>query len=179
MSTPATSPSPQPSRQEIDTLCYAAGDQHNIALVRELLDTYGAAIVNARSHYAATPLMYAANWGHTEAVALLLERGADISLKSDEGKTVLMYAAWNTGKSDTVLLLLERGAALDEKSDADETALSIAREQKMDEIAALLERGAEIQYPHSPQFLKDTDFSKGLEKPIPKPRPFKIPKPGA
>ena len=36
----------------------------------------------------ATPLMWAARWGHTEPTRVLLEAGADHTLETDDGKSV-------------------------------------------------------------------------------------------
>lgn len=49
--------------------------------------------VNARSDHEATPLMLAAMCFKADSVQRLLELGADPSLRSDEGKTALEYAA--------------------------------------------------------------------------------------
>ena len=40
-----------------------------------------------------TPLMEAASAGHTELVRLLLEAGAEINHRTDQGRTALLYAA--------------------------------------------------------------------------------------
>jgi ankyrin repeat protein len=50
--------------------------------------------------------------GHTETAGLLLDRGAAIEAKDNDGKTALLLAAtW--GRTDTVRLLLVMGAAAD------------------------------------------------------------------
>ncbi len=51
----------------------------------------------------------AALMGHTEIVALLLEHGADVNLRSKDGGTALHAAAF-LGRAETVKLLLEHGA---------------------------------------------------------------------
>ena len=57
-----------------------------------------------------TPLMSAAERGDREAVALLVERGADVNAKEGcEGRTALMGAA-GYAHSGVVALLLECGA---------------------------------------------------------------------
>ena len=62
-----------------------------------------------------TPLHFAANWGRPEAVALLLERGADVGSRTTDnaGKTPLHMAASNcylTGSRSCITLLLAAGA---------------------------------------------------------------------
>ncbi|MYH79961.1 hypothetical protein F4141_04530 [Candidatus Poribacteria bacterium] len=56
-----------------------------------------------------TILSIASLMGHTEVVALLLERGADVNAKSRDGGTALHAAAF-LGRAETVKLLLEKGA---------------------------------------------------------------------
>ena len=56
-----------------------------------------------------TMLSIASLMGHTEVVALLLERGADVNAKSRDGGTALHAAAF-LGRAETVKLLLEKGA---------------------------------------------------------------------
>ncbi|MGW7280687.1 ankyrin repeat domain-containing protein [Streptomyces sp. NPDC054844] len=66
-----------------------------------------------------TPLVVAASGNHTETVALLLDRGADIEDLAMKQRTALEWAAC-FGRVDTVLLPLGRGA------EATETALRCA-----------------------------------------------------
>ena len=56
-----------------------------------------------------TMLATAALMGHTEVVALLLEHGADVNVKSRDGGTALHAAAF-LGRVETVKFLLEKGA---------------------------------------------------------------------
>ena len=56
-----------------------------------------------------TMLSIASLMGHTEVVALLLERGAEVNAKNRDGGTALHAAAF-LGRAETVKLLLEKGA---------------------------------------------------------------------
>ena len=56
-----------------------------------------------------TLLATAALMGHTEIVALLLEHGADVNVRSKDGETALHAAAF-LGRVETVKLLLDKGA---------------------------------------------------------------------
>ena len=56
-----------------------------------------------------TLLATAALMGHTEVVALLLEHGADVNVKSRDGGTALHAAAF-LGRAEIVKLLLDKGA---------------------------------------------------------------------
>ena len=56
-----------------------------------------------------TALLYAAHFGQTEIVELLLDRGADIEAKDRYGNTALIRTAF-TDDIEIVKLLLDRGA---------------------------------------------------------------------
>jgi ankyrin repeat protein len=56
-----------------------------------------------------TPLMRAAKEGRSDAVKVLLERGAVVNARAMDGSTALTAAA-RTGNADMVKLLLEKGA---------------------------------------------------------------------
>ena len=57
-------------------------------------------------------MVVAGCFGSTEIVALLLDRGADLSKCDGSGWSPLTHAAYR-GHTDTVELLLDRGADLD------------------------------------------------------------------
>jgi hypothetical protein len=56
-----------------------------------------------------TPLMWAVRLGHTDLVRFLLDRGAELEERGEEGESPLMRAA-SYGHRDIVRLLLDRGA---------------------------------------------------------------------
>lgn len=70
-------------------LHYASTNAH-LAVMQYLLDQY--AYVDASSPNGTTPLMMAAMYGNSSAVKLLLEAGADPSLKNDKGLGALEFA---------------------------------------------------------------------------------------
>ena len=83
-------------------------DAESTALMRRLLD--GGARVDAPDTRGKTALMWAAGYSRKEAVDLLLERGANPTLRDDTGRT----AAAMTGNSKTaadLAALLEQAAA--------------------------------------------------------------------
>ena len=73
-----------------------------------------------------TLLATAALMGHTEIVALLLERGADVNAKSRDAGTALHAAAF-LGRAETVKLLLEKGADTTLRNNTGSTAIDGAK----------------------------------------------------
>lgn len=93
-----------------------------------------------------TPLMYAALSGNTEAIKLLLAKGADVNARNKLNRTALMFAALSAD-SGAVKLLLEKGAAVNLTNELGYTALMYAaasESQEPEVIKALLAKGAEI-----------------------------------
>ncbi len=68
--------------------------------------------LNARDAGRCTPLMLAALGGHTEAVRLLLEAGADVKLRNGDGHTALLLALCGASE-EMVRLLLEAGSPVE------------------------------------------------------------------
>ena len=60
------------------------------AIVALLLEKY--AYIDAESPNKTTPLMMAARYGHADAVKLLLQEGADASLRNQQGMTAVDFA---------------------------------------------------------------------------------------
>ena len=56
-----------------------------------------------------TPLYLAASYGHSAAVQLLLEKGADMEVKDNFGLTALYITAMSRHEA-TMRILLEKGA---------------------------------------------------------------------
>jgi ankyrin repeat protein len=73
-----------------------------------------------------TLLATAALMGHTEVVALLLEHGADVNVRSKDGGTALHAAAF-LGRAETVKLLLDKGADSSLRSNIGGTAIDGAK----------------------------------------------------
>ncbi len=73
-----------------------------------------------------TLLATAALMGHTKVVALLLEHGADVNVRSRDGATALHTSAF-LGRVETVKLLLEKGADTSLRNNLGSTAIDGAR----------------------------------------------------
>jgi outer membrane protein OmpA-like peptidoglycan-associated protein len=82
--------------------------------------------------------------GDTAKVQSLLDKGVSPNLKTDDGKSILMLAAY-LGKTDIAKLLIEKGADVNAKDNDGKTALMYAAEKGNIELAKLLlEKGADI-----------------------------------
>ena len=71
-----------------------------------------------------------------DTVTLLLDRGADINVKDNDGRTALITAA-SGGMTDVVRVLLQRGADMDVEDHLGRTAGMYAATANREEIAAL------------------------------------------
>ncbi|MCJ1269015.1 hypothetical protein MMC22_008903 [Lobaria immixta] len=78
-------------------------------LLLKLLDSKNLSDIRARDSQGNVPLIWAGKNGHSSAVQLLLDRGADVAAENAEGITALYWAASN-GHATIVELLLKYGA---------------------------------------------------------------------
>jgi hypothetical protein len=147
----------------------AAVRKGDIAAVRALLDK--GANVNSKSPYGATPLFFAADRGHTEIAKVLIERGADVTIKDTfYGATALTWAA-EKERTEIIKLLLAKSAsgvedvlesgvekgnvemvktALDKggiKPEALTAALAVSAKNNQSDIAELLRKAGAIPPP--------------------------------
>lgn len=86
-----------------------------------------------------SPLLWAAEQGHTDLARFLLDRGANIEDKAVEGESSLLLAAFH-GHRDTVRLLLDRGADPAYRTDKGGDVVMFAELGKHDDLAALLQQ---------------------------------------
>ena len=88
-------------------LHYAATNAH-LAIMNLLLENH--AYIDAESPNKTTPLMMAAQYGNTAAVKLLLEAGADATLRNQLGLTAIDFATRaNRGESAELIAASRRG----------------------------------------------------------------------
>jgi len=127
------------SAQDTGDHFYQAIRSDDLAAVRTIAISNS---VNTPDNHGATPLMYAAALGSTEAMKLLLDRGADPNARNAFGATALLWAA---GDIEKVRLLLAKGAAVNAASNFGRTPLMIAAlHNRSYEIAKLLiDKGAD------------------------------------
>ena len=132
------------------------------------------AVVDETDDDGKTALMFAAAQGKMFAVELLIKKGAVVTKKDNRGHTAIMEAAtygWNA----TVGILLKNGAVADEADNFGVTPLMFAQRGNKLKVIKLLERTLEEQKQQKlaeaqARFLEDTDFTRGLPKPMRAPR---------
>jgi ankyrin repeat protein len=82
-------------------------------------------------------LLVAALTGHSDTAKMLIDYGAEVDFKSDDGKTALMYAA-SKGSQDLVAMLLKAGADPSLADRSGQTAESIASAKGFSDIATAI-----------------------------------------
>jgi len=94
----------------------------------------------------AKPPLYWAAWAERSDTALMLiEKGADIEAKGEDGKTALIAAA-GVGLSEVALKLIEKGADIEAKDKNGNTSLIWAVRAGLSEVVLkLIEKGADIE----------------------------------
>jgi ankyrin repeat protein len=130
------------------------------------------AVIEGQDALGRTALWWAACNGHEDTVALLLRNKADINADEWNRETPLIIAA-SQGYEPVVKLLLKSGADITRKNLQGWTAEVVAERMGNRNIAALLAEWPGMQARE--EFLKKTDFSRGLDKPIPRVRVLKLP----
>ena len=81
--------------------------------------------INQRNMFDDTPLIQVMSWEDIEAATLLLQGGADVSLRGEDGETAL-HRAVLFGNAELVQLLLTHNAPTSTKNDDGNTPLGLA-----------------------------------------------------
>ena len=96
-----------------DKICRSLVLAGDISEIRRLIvqgaAVQGAAVCASVNVNTNTPLLLAADAGHADVVAVLLDSGADVDCADDTGWTALMWASFR-GHEEIVTYLLDRGA---------------------------------------------------------------------
>ncbi len=109
----------------------------NLEIVKVFLDSGADINAVSKNKLSATPLQGAAAMQNLELGRLLVQRGANVNCRGEEGGTPLHEVAGN-GQIEFAKLLLDRGANVNAKDDGGKTPLTIALEYKQTEMAKLL-----------------------------------------
>ena len=113
-------------REKDTAIMKACRDCNAVNVVAFLLEN--GANINDREYHDLidqTPLIIAAFNGCTDIVRMLLDAGANIEHKNDQGENALISAV-QEGHIDTVKLLLDAGADVNQSNTDGETALDLA-----------------------------------------------------
>lgn len=136
------------------TLLHQAAHYNNYDATYFLINDCNWSNLNILDEHAKTPLMVAANYGSTEIAKLLIDKGADFTIRDFEGRSALYYAC-STANIELIKHLLVKGADPNEEFSNGETALMVTiknpRGIKMNVqgiIDCLIEHGADINKPN-------------------------------
>jgi ankyrin repeat protein len=137
-----------PLAQMLETLRVADQEQWIALLQRALV--LGSNIEERKNEQGKTPLLVAAERGLLDAVAALLEVGADPQVKDGAGKSVLALAIQNGRDDQTVeqwtaicQQLIDKGVNIEERDERDQTLLlTAAGRGLLNAITVLLKAGA-------------------------------------
>ena len=98
----------------------------------------------AHTQRGATPLHKCAREGQLNVARALIEAGADVNAKEDDGWTPLHHCA-QKGHLEVVRVLIEKGADVNAKEDDGRTPLHLSASKGHPEVArALIEKGADV-----------------------------------
>ena len=94
--------------------------------------------INACDKEGQSALMRASLFGHTEMVKLLLDKGADIKIRSKETQSTALMEAVGGNHADVIQLLAQKGADVNERDVLNRTPLHVASMWDFVEVADVL-----------------------------------------
>ncbi|MBI2246800.1 MAG: ankyrin repeat domain-containing protein, partial [Armatimonadetes bacterium] len=124
---------------------FTAAWRGDVARMRDVLEG-NPNLLNGHSREGWTALQLASHFGHANAVRFLLDRGADVGIKStNEMANTALHGAIAGKRTKIVPLLLDQAADPEVKDSGGNTALHLAAHEGVPEIVeVLLRRGANI-----------------------------------
>lgn len=105
-----------------------SGVSEVLARMKDIVEFHGSPPldVHHRGLFGNTPLKVAAVWGDLDAALLLIEAGADVNAKNEDGYTALHWAAENDDHA-LAAALVERGASLIQRNTEGQTPGELAK----------------------------------------------------
>jgi len=119
----------------------AAGD---VGKVRDLFSTSSPPNLFKANEQGLTPLLLAAEKGHTDIAEVLLQRGASVNDAGPDNNTALHYAAQN-GHMDAARMLSRNGANAQQQNGKGSTPIDLATQNGHQDVATAL-RPAQDEY---------------------------------
>ena len=108
-----------------------------------------------------TPLLRAADAGHTKCMRMLLDKGANVKHADEEGRTALSLAAFK-GHKVAAKFLLKNKAEINAQDKKGNTPLALAADKNHDAVVRfLLESGADADLPDEDE---ETPFEKARDR---------------
>jgi len=119
----------------------------NKSIIVEYLVNKEKADVNSKNKNGISALVYSILYlqyrGQFRIIKFLIEKGADVNLPCDNGKTPLIYAA-GVGHGETIDLLIEHGADINYNGAEGTALMEAVKMDKPKTIKILLDKGADI-----------------------------------
>lgn len=150
-----------PAKLLINALCYSASNRH-LQCCTLLLDN--GTEVNGVGLYGSTPLSTAVAALDRAIVTMLLQRGADVNIGDELGRSPLMAAILNFADIDLLRLLLDAGADTNAADHRGLTPLwaTLLENGDSEIMRLLLEYGADATMPYFGKTLLEVVLKKGL-----------------
>jgi uncharacterized protein len=109
----------------------------HVDVMHALVQAAGARLIEIANYNHTTPLMRAAQEGHSRVIQYLLSRGALVNRRNRLQMTALMLAS-QRGHADICRMLIENGADLDAMTDQHSTSLLLACKRAHIEVVRIL-----------------------------------------
>jgi hypothetical protein len=122
-------------KQAPDIDLWTAAGSGNISAIEQHVE-YGSNLNAKEPTGGGTPLIVAALFGQMDAAKLLIDNGASLEIKNNDGATALHVAAF-FGQPQVVSLLLEQGADSTAKNNSGQTPLEVVADEWTQELEQL------------------------------------------